>query len=90
MNYPKSRLNIALETAKAVREIIDVLEDQPELGARLVHLAIQDAMDASPEMPEDCTHPAQADPHFGYKTNEARDLWDEEEDVEDCAKLGFE
>jgi hypothetical protein len=85
MKYPKSRLKLAVETAKAVRLIIDILADQAELAESLVNLCVQEAYDQmeicglTEEKPSDKS-PTQSDPHFGFDSQEVRVLFEDEED----------
>lgn len=89
LNYPKSRLDIALNTAKAVREISDLLLDQGDLAEALVNLAVLDAYDVIeqedslrdllPKVPGDAKIP-HSDPQFGFDTKEVAGL----DDDDDC------
>lgn len=93
VRYPKSRLELALETAQAVREIIDLLEDQPDISNVLVNLACQDSFEEmnleSSEVsclgaPLIKTKSEEEEEktesvHFGFDTKEVQELCDEEE-----------
>jgi hypothetical protein len=92
LNYPKSRLDIALDTAKAVRMILDLLVDQGDLAEALVNLAVLDAYDViqsdegvgdlSPKISGKDKTPG-SDPQFGFDTHEVADLQESEDEEED-------
>lgn len=89
--YPQSRLNLALETAYAVREIADILEDQTDISSVLINLACHDAFGEmgleyrlnsqtqqnSEEAPQEASQEEpEANAHFGFNTKEVRSLED--------------
>jgi hypothetical protein len=81
---------IALETADAVRHIIDTLEDQQDISEVLVNLACQDAFTEMGFQPKAASQPKktqkqiQTDVNFGFNTQEVSELGeDEDEEYED-------
>jgi hypothetical protein len=84
--FPKSRLKIALETANAVRHIIDTLEDQQDISEVLVNLACQDAFTEMGFQSEPLSQTKKAkkqiqtDVNFGFNTQEVGGLEDGEDD----------
>lgn len=87
--YPKSRLTIALETADAVRHIIDILEDQQDISEVLVNLACQDAFTEMGFQPEAAPQAKkvkkqiQTDINFGFNTQEVSELGEDDEEYDD-------
>lgn len=92
LNYPKTRLGIALDTARTVREILDLLLDQGDLAEALVNLAVLDAYDVIEQEDSLCkslpkvatdTKSSKSDPQFGFDTQEVSDLGEDDDD-DDC------